>query len=105
MNSEEQAFVRGDWIYSPDHRELCRVIEPQTLWGEIVCRVWLPGKDTVVRLPAACLRPVHEATVGTVDGIAYLAIARRKIPENVSRRSLTWHNEALSRYGDSESWK
>jgi len=38
------------WRYSPDHGQLCRVIETQTLWGETVCRVWLPGKDTVVRL-------------------------------------------------------
>lgn len=62
-----------NWYYSPEHGELCRVIETQTLWGETVCRVWLPGKDTVVRLPATRLQPVHEASVGTVDGIAYLA--------------------------------
>ncbi|ABK52589.1 helicase domain protein [Acidothermus cellulolyticus 11B] len=67
----------GDWCYSPEHGELCRVIETQTLWGETVCRVWLPGKDAVVRVPAARLRPVQEASVGTVDGIAYLAAAAR----------------------------
>jgi superfamily II DNA or RNA helicase len=67
----------GNWYYSPKHRELCRVIETQTLWGETVCRVWLPGKDTVVRLPAERLRPVQEASIGTVDGIAYLAAATR----------------------------
>ena len=66
-----------NWYYSPEHGELCRVIETQTLWGETVCRVWLPGKDTVVRLTATHLRPVHEASVGTVDGIAYLAAAAR----------------------------
>ncbi len=67
----------NNWYYSPEHGELCQVIETQTLWGETVCRVWLPGKDTVVRLPATRLRPVHEASVGTVDGIAYLAAAAR----------------------------
>jgi hypothetical protein len=37
--------VKNDnWYYSPEHGELCRVIETQTLWGETVCRVWLPGK-------------------------------------------------------------
>ena len=30
-----------------------------------------------MRLPATHLRPVHEASVGTVDGIAYLAAAAR----------------------------
>jgi superfamily II DNA or RNA helicase len=69
--------MTDNWYYSPEHGELCRVIETQTLWGETVCRVWLPGKDTVVRVPAARLRPVQEASVGTVDGIAYLAAAAR----------------------------
>jgi len=89
----------GSWYYSPEHGELCRVIETQTLWGETVCRVWLPVKDTVVRVPAACLRPVQEASVGTVDGIAYLAAAARKIPENVLQEDpklLMWYDQAVS---------
>lgn len=65
------------WYYSPERGDLCRVIETQTLWGETVCRVWLPVTDTVVRLPAARLRSVHEAGVGTADRIAYLAAAAR----------------------------
>ncbi|WP_334138332.1 DEAD/DEAH box helicase [Thermovirga lienii] len=67
----------NNWYYSPEHGELCRVIETKTLWGETVCRVWLPGKDAVVQLPATRLRPPHEAGVATVDGIAYLAAAAR----------------------------
>jgi hypothetical protein len=27
------------WHYSPDHGQLCQVIEAQTLWGEMTCRV------------------------------------------------------------------
>lgn len=69
--------MTDNWYYSPEHRELCRVIETQTLWGETVCRVWLSGKDTVVRVPTARLRPVQEASVGTVDGIAYICTAAR----------------------------
>jgi len=64
-------------MYSPDYGELCQVIETQTLWGETICRVWLPGKDVVVRVPASRLRPVREARGGTVDGITYLAAAAR----------------------------
>jgi|GEM_PF-2706177 hypothetical protein len=71
------------WRYSTAHNSVCKVIEEQTLWGQIVCRVWLPGKDIVVRLPATRLRSVHEAGVSTVDGIAYLAAAAHKIRENV----------------------
>jgi len=53
-------FRMGEWAWNPDHGQLCRVIETQTLWGKTVCRVWLPGKDTAVRMPATRLRPVHE---------------------------------------------
>ena len=67
----------SDWYCSLKHGELCRVIETQTLWGETVCRVWLLGKNIVEWLPAARLRPLSEAGVGTVDGIAYLATAAR----------------------------
>lgn len=36
----------SSWMYSPDHGQLCQVIEAQTLWGETTCRVWLPGRDS-----------------------------------------------------------
>ena len=31
----------GQWMYSPEHGELCRVIETQTLWGETRSRTEL----------------------------------------------------------------
>lgn len=68
-----------EWAWSPDHGQFCRIIETETLWGETICRVWLPGKDVVVRLPAARLQPApaSEGGVGTVDGIVYVAAAAR----------------------------
>jgi hypothetical protein len=30
----------SNWYYSPDHGQLCQVIEAQTLWGETTCRGW-----------------------------------------------------------------
>ena len=38
----------GSWQYSTIHNCACQVIEVQTLWGEKTCRVWLPGRDSVV---------------------------------------------------------
>jgi SNF2 family DNA or RNA helicase len=67
----------GYWAYSPDHGQLCQVIETQTLWGETTCRVWLPGRDSVVRVPAARLSPLENAGTGTADGIAYVTAAAR----------------------------
>ena len=41
----------NSWYYSPDHGQLCQVIETQILWGDTTCRVWLPGSDSVGRIP------------------------------------------------------
>ena len=69
--------MTGDWFYSVKHREICRVIERETLWGEEVCRVWLPSREAVVRVPAARLLPLQEAGVATIDWLLYVAAAAR----------------------------
>lgn len=67
----------NSWYYSPEHGQLCQVIEAQTLWGETTCRVWLPGRDSVVRIPASRLKPLESAGTGSPDNIAYVASAAR----------------------------
>jgi len=67
----------NSWYYSPDHGQLCQVIETQTLWGETTCRVWLPGRDSVVRIPASRLKSLESAGTGSPDDIAYIAAAAR----------------------------
>ena len=70
-------FAQGDWYYSPDHGQLCQVIETQPLWGETTCRVWLPGRDSVVRIPASRLKSLESSGAGSPDDIAYIAAAAR----------------------------
>src|SRR3990172_1168152 len=65
------------WYYSPNHDQLCQVIEAQTVWGETTCRVWLPGRDSVVRIPASMLKSPETADTGSPDHIAYVAAAAR----------------------------
>lgn len=68
----------NSWYYSPDQGQLCQVIETQTLWRNTTCRVWLPGSDSVVRIPAANLKPLKDVAIpqsGT--GITYVAAAAR----------------------------
>ncbi|MHB1294418.1 MAG: DEAD/DEAH box helicase [Anaerolineae bacterium] len=65
------------WRYSLDHNQLCQVIDTQSLWGETVCRVWLPGSDTVVRIPAARLRPLERGDAASPEAITYVAAAAR----------------------------
>ena len=67
----------NSWYYSPDHGHPCKVIEAQTLWGETICRVWLPGSDSVVRIPASRLKPLESAGTDSPDDIAYIAAAAR----------------------------
>ncbi len=65
------------WAYSADYGQICQVIETQTLWGETSCRVWLPGRDSVVRIPASRLKPLESAGTGSPDDIAYIVAAAR----------------------------
>ena len=67
----------SSWMYSLDYGQLCQVIEAQTLWGETTCRVWLPGRDSVVRIPASRLKSLESAGTGSPDNIAYIAAAAR----------------------------
>lgn len=67
----------GEWYYSPDHGQLCHVVEARALWGETICRVWLPGRDSVVRVPASRLQPLDSAGTGSPDYIAYVVAAAR----------------------------
>ncbi|MFH1980904.1 MAG: helicase-related protein [Pseudomonadota bacterium] len=67
----------GEWRYSIEHRQLCQVIEIQTLWGETTCRVWLPGSDSVVCVPASRLASLENFGTGTGDDITYIAAAAR----------------------------
>ncbi len=45
------------WAWSDQHGEACRVLQTETLWGETLCRVWLPSRGAIayVRLVEAAL--------------------------------------------------
>jgi superfamily II DNA or RNA helicase len=74
---QKMSWEEGTWVYSPDHSQLCQVIETHTLWGVTTCRVWLPGRDSVVRLPASRLEPLESAGTDALDNIIYVAAATR----------------------------
>ena len=65
------------WYYSPDHGRLCQILDTQTIWGETVCRVWLPEEGTVVRIPASMLKPLAGVANRSTDSITYAAAAGR----------------------------
>jgi hypothetical protein len=66
------------WQYSTVHNSACRVIEEQTLWGQAVCRVWLPSQDAVVRVPRTDLQPLDPYPLPLAPHqIAYVAAAAK----------------------------
>ena len=67
------------WQYSTYHNSVCKVIEEQTLWGQAVCRVWLPNNDAVVRVPRSTLQPLDDETQPDLEPerIAYIASAAK----------------------------
>lgn len=67
------------WQYSIVHNSACKVIEEQTLWGQTLCRVWLPNQDAVVRVPRSALRPLSADLKPEIEAgrIAYVAAAAK----------------------------
>ena len=67
------------WLFSTVHNCACKVIEEQTLWGQTICRVWLPNQDAVVRLSRSALRPLGGDLRPDIEGhrIAYVAAAAK----------------------------
>lgn len=67
------------WQYSTVHNSACKVIEEQALWGQTVCRVWLPNQDAVVRVPRSALQPLSADLQPEIEAgrIAYVAAAAK----------------------------
>jgi superfamily II DNA or RNA helicase len=70
------------WQYSTVHNSACKIIEEQTLWGQTVCRVWLPNQDAVVCVPRSALRPLSADLQPEIEAgrIAYV-VAAAKVAE------------------------
>lgn len=75
----KSSSIGQEWHYSTLHRAPCKIVEEQTLWGQIVCRIWLPNQDAVVRVPRSTLRPLDAELQTEVEAgrIAYVAAAAK----------------------------
>ena len=71
--------MESPWQYSTVHNSACKVIEEQTLWGQTVCRVWLPNQNAVVRVPRSSLQPLNTDLQPEIEAgrIAYVAAAAK----------------------------
>ena len=70
--------MNNTWQYSTIHNSPCKVVDEYTLWGQTMCRVWLPNQDAVVRLPCSALQPLSSSDSSlTADYVAYVAAAAK----------------------------
>lgn len=67
------------WFHSTIHNSPCKVLEEETLWGQTVCRIWLPNQDAVVRVSRSALRPLNSKLQPEIEAnrIAYVAAAAK----------------------------
>ncbi len=71
------SFTAGEWAWSLEHQQGCKVVDTQDLWGDVLYRVWVPAKDAIVRVRATQLLPPTETAPRTSAWLAYLTAAAR----------------------------
>jgi superfamily II DNA or RNA helicase len=77
MNFLTMMIDDNSWCYSPDHGEICQILGTQTLWGEKICKIWLPLKNAVIHIPAITLKPLEDANTNSMEYITYVTAAAR----------------------------
>ncbi|WP_298068438.1 helicase-related protein [uncultured Mailhella sp.] len=67
------------WQYSTIHNNACKVIEEKSLWGQTVCRIWLPNQNAVVLVPRSALRSLSADLRPEIEigHIAYVSSAAK----------------------------
>jgi len=70
-------FEPGEWAWSLEHHQICRVVEAQDLWGETLYRLWVPAKDAIVRARSSELRPPAEASPRSSSWLSYVTASAR----------------------------
>ena len=66
------------WQFSLDHRQPCKLIETEEVWGRRFARIWLPHQNEVVRVHEDRLRPLdREAPQASRDHLTYVAAAAK----------------------------
>ena len=70
-------FENGQWLWSIEHRQTCKVVEVSQLWDDATYHVWLPATESVVRVTADRLKPLGAAEAGHPARIRYVLYAAR----------------------------
>ena len=71
--------IDGFWKYCTIHNSACKVIDKHSLWGQSICRIWLPDSNTIVRVPSESLRQFSPTLQPETEAhrISYIAAAAK----------------------------
>lgn len=67
----------GEWAWSREYRQVCRIVERQSLWGKARALVWLPQEERTLPVLAETLLPLKEAPGLSPAEIAYRCAAAK----------------------------
>ncbi len=70
-------YNSGQWLWSIEHRQPCKVVEASCLWDDATYHVWLPASESVVRATPDRLKPLDAAEAGHPPRIRYVLYAAR----------------------------
>ncbi len=70
------ALSVGEWCWHIRQAMPCRIVDRQSLWGGVSYRVWLPGKDAVIRVTEDDLAALDSAPT-KADAILHAAAAAK----------------------------
>jgi superfamily II DNA or RNA helicase len=75
--SVSESFPVGEWLWSAEHRQPCKVIEVTRLWDDVSYHVWLSSANTVIRATGPQLKRIDEAEGTTPEKIRFTLYASR----------------------------
>lgn len=70
-------FETGQWLWSIEHRQPCKVVEVSHLWDDATYHVWLPATESVVRVTHDRLKALDAAEAAHPARIRYVLYAAR----------------------------
>ena len=70
-------FASGEWLWSTEHRQPCKVVEVTRLWDDVCYHVWLSSADTIIRTSGARLTRLDEAGAATPEKIRFALFGAR----------------------------
>lgn len=88
--------MKSLWRYYTVFNSPCKIIEEQTLWGQTVCRIWLPNQDKIICVPSSTLQPLNTPPPPEMEAlrISYIAAAA-KVAEVLEYSSSTSEGPVL----------